>query len=299
VTAAKIGRRLEIATDDGSRSLDDPLQAARNLKNFAANSNCGKKIVSTFGQRNLHTTTPSRNKRKRSEVENWYCSRCRRAGAADATEDAGNRQNWPKNSLDGSLGEREDETLLKESYYFDDLFMSRTDHLQLDDRSIERRMSQIDDLILQVAASYTTKELNFLPNLDFDLIENRHPELARTVRSAFGVAAVRPLAEELLVLGIHEWRTMDIFRAIIAVSVQNWVLHSWLPECLSPDGPVQTVLKAGYKTAQERGNSSAPGVTYNSWSSYTDQNLRRNKVPESPTEVLARCDSWNLRKTRI
>lgn len=177
--------------------------------------------------------------------------------------------------------------------------MSRTDHLQLDDRSIERRMSQIDDLILQVAASYTTKELNTLLGLDFDLIKKRYPKLASRVRSAFGLTADRPLARELLLLGIHEWRTIDIYRAIIAMSVQDWVFHSWFLECLSPDGLVQTVLKAGYKTAQERGNSSAPGMTCNSWSSYTDQNSRRNEVPESPTEVLARCDSWNLRKTRI
>lgn len=207
------------------------------------------------------------------ENEDWHCSRCRSAGVADATEDAGGRRNdWPKHSPDGGLGERDDENLLKDSFYFDDLFMSRKDHLQLDDRSIEGRMSQIDDLILQVAASYTTKDLNVLPDPDFDQIENRYPELASRVRSAFGLAADRPLARELLLLGIHEWRTMDIFRAIIAVSVQDWVFHSWFPECLSPDGPVQTVLKAGYKMAQERGNSpSVPGVICNSWSSYTNQ----------------------------
>ncbi len=66
-----------------------------------------------------------------------------------------------------------------------------------------------------------TKELNLLPNLDFDLIKNRLLKLAGTVRSAFWLAADRPLAEDLLFLGIYKWRTMDIFRTIIAVSVQD------------------------------------------------------------------------------
>jgi len=94
-----------------------------------------------------------------------------------------------------------------------------------------------------------------MPGPDFGMNEQINSELVQKIRVTFGLPRDYSLQRGLILLGIETWQTVHLLRAVLAVIVKEWVLESWYPNYLSPNGCVQQVLTAGYKIAEQRGNS--------------------------------------------